>query len=302
MPIVQSPVTAEKVSLWNERSGLPRPERALWLENTSGVTLDGGSFTVLEEETFAGEGIFDAIRPKEKRLITYAVDLPLNVSSKQSSEPQHVTRVRVFRGLLTQDSEVRETKTYTFRNEDAAPRTVVIEHPVRPGYELRSEPKPVETTAGWMRFRIQVEPKQTSALVVEEVRPLVNTVLVTNITDNQVGEYVRQGSIDKSVESALRKILAQKEVVANLENQKEVLDTEMKGIFEDQQRLRENMKALKGSAEEKALLQRYTRQLDDQENRLDALRKEVSRLEAQQDKAQQELTRMIQEMSFDIKL
>jgi hypothetical protein len=50
--------------VWNETSGYTRPQRALWLDNTSGLTLDGGSFSVLEEETFAGEGIFDAIRPR----------------------------------------------------------------------------------------------------------------------------------------------------------------------------------------------------------------------------------------------
>jgi hypothetical protein len=33
------------------------------------------------------------------------------------------------------------------------------------------------------------------------------------------------------------------------------------------------MKALKGSAEEKTLLQRYTKQLDEEETRLDALGK-----------------------------
>ena len=44
----------------------------------------------------------------------------------------------------------------------------------------------------------------------------------------------------------------------------------------DQQRLRENMKALRGSAEEKQLLQRYTRQLDAQETRLDALQTEIA--------------------------
>ena len=44
-------------------------------------------------------------------------------------------------------------------------------------------------------------------------------------------------------------------------------------IFDDQQRLRENMKSLKGSAEEKKLLERYTQQLDAQETRLEALRK-----------------------------
>ena len=68
VPIVQSSINAEKVSVWNEQSGLPRPQRALWLTNSSGLTLDGGSFSVMEDETFAGEGIFDAIRPDEKRL------------------------------------------------------------------------------------------------------------------------------------------------------------------------------------------------------------------------------------------
>jgi len=51
VPIVQSPIIAEKVSVWNQQSGLPRPQRALWLTNSSGLTLDGGSFSVMEDET-----------------------------------------------------------------------------------------------------------------------------------------------------------------------------------------------------------------------------------------------------------
>src|SRR5208282_5191792 len=52
VPILQSDVAAEKVSLWSEAAGRPQPLLAVWLTNTSGLTLDGGSFTVLEEETF----------------------------------------------------------------------------------------------------------------------------------------------------------------------------------------------------------------------------------------------------------
>ena len=39
------------------------------------LTLDGGSFTVLEDGAFAGEGLTDAIKPGEKRLVSYAADL-----------------------------------------------------------------------------------------------------------------------------------------------------------------------------------------------------------------------------------
>ena len=302
VPIVQAQIGAEKVSVWNERTGLPRPLRALWLTNSSGVTLDGGSFSVMEEETFAGEGIFDPIRPGEKRLVSYAVDLALNAGSRLGSEPQRVTRVRVSRGVMTQENEVRERKTYTFRNEDTQARSVIVEHPARPGYELRSEPRPEETTADWMRFRVRVEPKQTASLVVEEARPVATTYNLTNLNGQQVDLFVRQKSINPELEEALRRVLAQKNAIAELEEKKNARDAEMNGIFDDQQRLRENMKALKGSPEEKALLLRYTKQLDDQENRLEALRKEAQQLEAQAESAQAELDRMIEALSFDVRM
>jgi hypothetical protein len=302
VPIVQSNIAGEKVSVWNESAGLPRPQRALWLSNSSGLTLDGGSFSVLEDETFAGEGVFDPIRPGEKRLVSYATDLALNVRSKQGSEAQRVSQILVSHGMMTHISEMRESKTYTFRNEDSLPRTVIVEHPVRTGYTLRSEAQPVETSAGWMRFRIEVAPKQTASLGINETRPIQSSYQLTNITDAQVSLFVRENSIDKTVEAALRRILAQKDVIAELESQKEDREGQMGKIFDDQQRLRENMKALKGSAEEKALLQRYTQQLNEQENRLETLRKESQQLEAQKDSAQGALDKMIQELSFDVRL
>jgi hypothetical protein len=302
VPIVQSPVTAEKVSVWNDRSGSARPQRALWLTNSTAMTLDGGSFSVLEEETFAGEGLFDAIRPGAKRLVSYATDLALNASSKNTTERQRVSRVRIAKGILTQESEVREKKAYTFRNEDTTPRTVIIEHPVRAGYELRGDVKPAETTAAWMRFRLPVAPKETATLVVEEARPLQSTVAISDVTSDRVALFISEKSISPAIESSLRRILAQKNAVSELESQKSEREDEAEKIFDDQQRLRENLKALKGSADEKALIQRYTKQLDEQENRLEAIRKESARLQAQIDAAQAAVDKSIQELSFDERL
>jgi len=302
VPIVQSPIIAERVSVWNERSGLPRPQRALWLNNSSGLTLDGGSFSVMEDETFAGEGIFDPIRPDEKRLVSYATDLALIVSSRNNTERQRVARVRFDRGTMIQESEVREKKTYTFRNEDTSPRIVIVEHPVRPGYQLCNDIQPAETTAAWKRFRVPVESKQTKSLVVEEARREETTFAVTDITSDQVALFVHEKSIDKTAEDALQKIVAQRAVVADLDAKSSDRDDEQKQIFDDQQRLRENMKSLKGSPEEKKLLQRYTQQLDAQENRLEELRKEIQQLEAQKEAAQAALDKMIEELSLDVKL
>jgi hypothetical protein len=204
--------------------------------------------------------------------------------------------------VLRQSNEVREKKTYTFRNEDSSARSVIVEHPVRRGYELRGDLHPDETTADWMRFRVHVDSKQTANLVVEEGRTLETTYQVANVNAQQLEIFVLQQSIDKTIEDALRKILAQKDAIAAIDAQKDASDEEMTKIFDDQQRLRENMKALKGSAEEKALLQRYTQQLNEQETQLDTLRKQVAQLEQQAASAQAALDKVIADLTFDVKL
>lgn len=70
----------------------------------------------------------------------------------------------------------------------------------------------------------------------------------------------------------------------------------------DQARLRENMKALKGSSEEKALIQRYTGQLGQQETQLENLRRSIQNTEAQRDKANEELQNMIDSLQLEAML
>jgi hypothetical protein len=62
------------------------------------------------------------------------------------------------------------------------------------------------------------------------------------------------------------------------------------------------MKTLKGSQDEKALVQRYTGQLNEQENRLETIRKESKQLTTRIDAARAALDKTIQGLSFDEKL
>ena len=73
----------------------------------------------------------------------------------------------------------------------------------------------------------------------------------------------------------------------------------MDRIASDQSRIRENMKALKGTAEEKALIQRYTGELNAQEDRLAAIRRELEDLQRSRDQAAAELDRMVMAMDID---
>ena len=59
------------------------------------------------------------------------------------------------------------------------------------------------------------------------------------------------------------------------------------------------MKALKGSSEEKLLVQRYTQQLNDQETRLEKLGKEIEQIQKEMDAARGVLDQMIRELAVD---
>jgi len=60
------------------------------------------------------------------------------------------------------------------------------------------------------------------------------------------------------------------------------------------------MKALKGTHEEKALTQQYTKELASQESQLGALRTEISDLETRQKTAQKDLDAAIEAVAFDV--
>jgi hypothetical protein len=250
----------------------------------------------VDGDAFAGEGLVDPLRAGEKRLLSYALDLGLHMATKVEPTPARVTRVQVTRGILIQRTESRERRTYTARNEDTEARVLVVEHPARAGWTLTSGVKPVETTAAWHRFRITVEPKTTATLDVEESRELTAEVAVGSLTNDHVELFVRDRALTPALEATLREVLTRKTGIVRLMGEMATRERELSAIAEDQARLRENMKALSGSSEERQLRQRYVRQLEDQETRLDRLRGELRSLTAERDRAQADLARFIESM------
>lgn len=300
VPILQEHVDAEKVSLWNESLGSARPLRALWLTNSSALTLDGGSFSVLEDETFAGEGITDPVKPGEKRIISYATDLGVRVEKSSANSMERVTKVSISHGVMVQRSEERATATYKIRNDDTSGRTVLIEHPVKPGWSLNpNDTKPDETTFNVYRYRVSVGAKGSTEFTVRESVPSEQRYLISDVTDDQVTFFLNAKSINSAVEAALRKIIAQKAAVGALQAEITRRDQETKKIFSDQDRLRENLKALKGTPEERALTQRYTQQLADEETQLDTLKRESADFQTRHDEAKKQLDDMIQSLNLE---
>jgi len=302
VPIVQSPIEAEKVTLVTATGSADieeSPRRALWLRNTSGETLDGGTFNILEQDSFAGEGIMDMVHPGERRLLSYAADKAVHVARGDEGGARTTTRVTIVKGMMTIYREQRDVTTYTIRNADSAPRQVIVEHPIRSGWKLTGSAKPEESGATHYRFRVAVQPGKTEKLTIEEGRPEASRINVSGLSDAQVTTYAQEGTVRAPLDASLRKIIAKRSEVSDIEQQIKAKQLEREAIDRDQARLRENMKALRGSAEEKALLQRYTKQLDAQEDQLATLQKQTEDLKAKRAALQAGLDAMVMEIQID---
>jgi hypothetical protein len=283
VPILQGRIEAEKVTLWNEGSA---PLRALWIKNTSGQVLDQGSFNVLH--------------PDERRLLSYAGDAAVHVKYTTDENEKPFSRVRIAKGIMLLTKEQRRSNKFSIRNADTELRQVIVEYPAEKGWELTpATTKPEESSESYHRFRVPVDAGKTAELTVESVHPEEARYELTNLDDDEVALLLQQKRITPAMQQAFDRILKQKEKVDELGIQVTDRKRESDQIASDQNRIRENMKALKGSSEEKSLLQRYVGQLDTQESRLVSLRKESSDLTTQQNQARSQLDRMIMEVNLD---
>jgi NADPH-dependent ferric siderophore reductase len=299
VPIIHSAVSIERVSLWNGRGGA-RPVRALWVANTSGLTLDAGAFTVIEDGVFAGEGLVELLKPDEKRLLSYAIDLGVQVDSKPGSDSRVVSRIVAQRGVIVQQAQQRTRRVYTIRNNDTAARTVLIEHPTHAGWTLANSVHPVETTTDAYRFSIPTPPKQTVTFTVDETRPLETRYEIASMTDSQMTVLVRDSGDNRTVMDALAPILAKKAAIAAIMANVATRDNEMKQISSDQQRIRENLQSLKDIAEQRALVKRFAAQLTQQEDRLEVLRREIADLHRAFEQAKAELQQLVEQLAIDL--
>lgn len=240
------------------------------------------------------------MEPGEKRLLSYGTDSAMLVDAVSGAERGAVTRVTAQRGVLVYETARRETHTYTVRNEDAAPRTLIVEHPNRPGWEIISGALPEETAPGTYRFRVTADAGETATLEVAESRPIATRVSLSDFTPDHLAMLIQEGVSRAELEPALRPILDKKAEIVAVQAEINTRRGEANGIERDQQRVRQNIEALGSSNEERTLVQRYVRQLDEQENRLEELRDQIAASESRLQTLQRELQELIENLSFEI--
>jgi hypothetical protein len=206
------------------------------------------------------------------------------------------------KGVMIASHRLSSEHKFIIRNSDTTSRQVIVEYPVRPGWTLVQDVKPEEASLSFYRFRVPVEPGKSADLRIEEFSTQDVRFELTNLEDDSLKyltDLFAYNRITPALKDALQRILQKKDEIAALERQSGDKKRLMDAIEKDQSRLRENMKALKGGAEERALTERYTRELNNQEDQMSVLSKEKEDLDAKQEQAEKEFDQMVQQIAVD---
>jgi hypothetical protein len=296
LPFLQDKITARKLLIYSDQSSA-HPLNAAEITNSTGKTLDGGPITVFDAGAYGGEALMETVKTGDKRLLSYAVDLGTRITTQFDSKAEVIREAHMRRGVFTTRMAAVETQTYTIRNVDQKSKTLIVEHPVRPGYTLL-ERKATEKTANAYRFEVKLAPDATEKFPVTEERVYESSYTVASFTPDVLITWVQNKNLSDTARKQLGEILNRKRLIADNEAERRRVEAQINNIVRDQDRLRQNINSLNHVAGQEGQVQKYARQLADQEGQLASLRDRQSELERKNAALQSELNSLIEKMEF----
>ena len=297
LPFLRERIKARRLLIYDHANGSQHPLNAAELNNTSGATMDGGAITVYDAGAYAGEALVETIKSGDKRLISYAVDLGTRITTAFDSSNKLQGEFHYRRGILTLRRALKETKTFTIRNVDSDAKTVIIEHAVRPNYEL-VDMKAAGKTANAYRFEVNVEGGETAKFPIVEERVYSEQIGITNLTPDQLFSYVLNKKLDEAGREKLGQIAELKRQIADNDNQVKRLDQQLNEMVQDQSRLRSNISTLRSVTGQQQRVMEYADKLAGQEGQLVTLRDRRSALQRETDEQRRELATLIESLEF----
>jgi hypothetical protein len=279
LPIVNKDVEGTRVSIYNERTQAKFPLLGLKFKNTSGLHLMQGPITVFEGSNYAGDARILDLQPNEERLISYAVDLGTEVNPVPASDNGRITEVKAVKGILHTRTRVRDTKTYTIKNRNDQERLVLVEHPVRNDFHLADKLKPAETASDFYRFEVKVAPGKAEDLVVKEEKDFGETVVLTNLNDDNIRHFINQPVTSEKVKAGLQRTMELRWEVAKTQREIAELNRQLEVIVQDQGRLRANLKELPSDS---PIAKRIVEKFGQQETQVEKYQADIKKLQGQE--------------------
>lgn len=305
MPIAARALPVERVALYQPGSDGRHPLASLRLRNDGDTALPPGLLTFYDRASkadgsaaasaYVGDARMATLPAGDSRLLSFAVDQAVTVD-REEKPSRRLSRASIADGVLTLSVTDRQSTTYTVAGAPDGDRTLIIEHPRRPGWEL-AEPaggKPDATAAAY-RLPLAVPAGKTVTLTATLERPRQERIVLTDLTADQIAARADAAELPPEVRQALTTLAGLRAAVAEKERRIADLERDRTERIADQDRLRENLKALPAGSD---LHKRTLAKMAEAENRLDALARDLTTARGEAEAARQTLRERVKALAI----
>ena len=287
LPIAAGEIEAERVAIYDERVLAKHPLSGLRLKNTTSLHLMQGPVTVYDGQGgYSGDARIEDMAPGTERLVSYAIDLDVEVAPRVEGRPEEIVNVRLAKGTLFATRKLSREKVFEVKNSGRDQVTVLVEHPREGGWKLVKPESPSEKTRDRYRFAVAAEPGKPVTLEVAEEMPVEESHAITNLDDDRILFYSRAKTTSPEVRQALAEVVRRKREIEQLVHDRQACEQEIATIDQEQGRIRGNMGAIDRGSD---LFNQYVRKFTEQEKRIETLRSEIAAFQAKEQEARKGL-------------
>jgi hypothetical protein len=274
IPVIDRAMVAERVSIYEPDADARHPLASVELTNDGATTLPPGVMTTYERSadgnvTYAGDARLPTLPRGEKRTASFGVDLKVGIDKTQKDD-QLVTFATIDAGVLHLTRTERRRTHYAITGSADEARTIVLEQPRIPGFDIAVSPPEATVTVTDARYRIRVVVPAGGNVPVEVTldHPVFQNVVIADLGSADLGAYASASALPAPLREALAHVAALRQVADERAAVVRDLEADLARLTGEQARIRENLKAVPAAGE---LATRYLRLLGRYEDRIAAL-------------------------------
>lgn len=292
VPIISTEVSYERELLYNGAKLPQHPVAALRFLNSSGLTLERGPVTLVEDGDYKGEAVVAFAKSGREVYLPYAVELSIKITEEQknSSKTEGLNIKGAY--VVFEQYLIHETN-YTIENSSSKPQQILIEAARETGWDLFDTPAPIAETATERRWRVTVQANSKMIFIRKDRRLNFFKEEIRNLDYQRLSEFLSQRWLDQATYQALQGLLQTVAQIEKLKQEGGKLQRERDERYKQQEQLRANLGALSGVGDEAALRGRILSQFEAAQNRLEAIERRGAELAQEINQAEARIEQII---------
>jgi hypothetical protein len=296
LPLVNQEITADRVSIFNDKVNSKFPLRGLKIKNATGQNLMQGPVSVYDGGSYAGDGRLPDLQANEERLLSFAVDQAVEVKSETKSEPESLTLVRIRKGVLEETHRQRSTMKYLIKNRSGQERTLIVEHPIHPDWKLVGEEKPAERSRDSYRFDWKAPSGKGLVREVVEERTRQARTMLLSMNSSNIELLVRSNAATAKIREDLRKVIEHKNRLSDTQKEIGRLRAQYADVTQEQNRVRTSLEKVPANTD---LHKRYLVKLDKLETEIETLQTKIKENQEQEKQQQAEFEKYLGNLTVE---